>query len=234
MTAVLDKLISGCVSQKNMKLVADLLANEKFHYVELSNPAEIKDKLWDLGNGIQQRYLLEFTYQRQDTSKQAVSRIVEPVSILFSEYYFYLNAYIVESDHSGKFTHKYDYPAIFRIDRIESYRLLETKFQHPYANRFQEGEFRKRVQFMYPGRLQKLCFRYTGTSVEAILDRLPTAVVQSQDEDGAIIEAEVYGKGILMWLLSQGERVEVLAPVRLRDDMRSILLNMLKHYQDEP
>ena len=37
-----------------------------------------------------------------------------------------------------------------------------------------------------------------------------------------------------MWLLSQGERVEVLAPVRLRDDMRSILLNMLKHYQDEP
>ena len=75
MTAVLDKLISGCVSQKNMKLVADLLANEKFHYVELSNPAEIKDKLWDLGNGIQQRYLLEFTYQRQDTSKQAVSRI---------------------------------------------------------------------------------------------------------------------------------------------------------------
>lgn len=68
-----------------MKLVADLLANEKFHYVELSNPAEIKDKLWDLGNGIQQRYLLEFTYQRQDTSKQAVSRIVEPVSILFSE-----------------------------------------------------------------------------------------------------------------------------------------------------
>lgn len=83
MTAVLDKLISGCVPQKNMKLVADLLANEQFHYVELSNPGEIKDKLWNLGNGIQQRYLLEFTYQRQDTSKQAVSRIVEPVSILF-------------------------------------------------------------------------------------------------------------------------------------------------------
>jgi predicted DNA-binding transcriptional regulator YafY len=232
MSTILDKLISGCVPQKNMKLVTDLLANEKYHYVELTNPAGIQEKLWDIGSDIQQRRLLEISYQRQDTPQPPVARIVEPVSILFSEYYFYLNAYIVEPNESGAYTHKYDYPAIFRMDRIADYRLREETFRLPYADRFQEGEFRKRVQFMYPGKLQNIRFRYTGSSVEAILDRLPTAKIQSQAENGIIIEAEVYGNGILMWLLSQGDRVEVLAPQKLRQEMKEILLRMLEQYQN--
>lgn len=232
MSIILDKLISGCVPQKNMKLVSDLLANEKFHYVELTNPVGIQDKLWDIGSDIQQRHLMELTYQRQGEHSAPVLRIVEPISILFSEYYFYLNAYIVEKDSSDRYVHKYDYPAIFRIDRIVSYRLREERFTLPYANRFQEGEFRKRIQFMYPGRLQKIRFRYTGTSVEAVLDRLPTASILSQDDTGSVIEAEIYGNGIVMWLLSQGKYVEVLSPEKLRQDMTQILLDMLDHYQN--
>ena len=95
-----------------------------------------------------------------------------------------------------------------------------------------EGEFRKRVQFMYPGRLQNIRIRYTGASVDAILDRLPTAKVLSQDHGAAIIEAEVYGNGIVMWLLSQGDRVEVLAPESLRLTMKETLLRILENYQD--
>jgi predicted DNA-binding transcriptional regulator YafY len=138
----------------------------------------------------------------------------------------------VEPNESGAYTHKYDYPAIFRMDRIADYHLREETFRLPYADRFQEGEFRKRVQFMYPGKLQQIRFRYTGASVEAILDRLPTAKIQSQAENGIIIEAEVYGNGILMWLLSQGDRVEVLAPQKLRQEMKETLLRMLEQYQN--
>lgn len=233
MSLILDKLISGCVPQKNMKLVSDLLANEKFHYVELTNPAGIQDKLWDIGNDIQQRRLMEIRYQRQGAGQSAVCRVIEPVSILFSEYYFYLNAYIVEPDELGRYLHKYDYPAIFRIDRIDTYRLLEQTFSLPYANRFQEGEFRKRIQFMYAGCLQTIRLRYTGSSVDAILDRLPTAKIISQEKTGCLMEAEVYGNGIVMWLLSQGDKVEVLAPQQLRSEMRQILLKTLKQYQSE-
>lgn len=156
---------------------------------------------------------------------------MEPVSILFSEYYFYLNAYIVVQQTGGRYEHKYDYPAIFRIDRIEDYEHMDERFSLPYASRFQEGEFRKRVQFMYPGRLEKIRFRYTGKSVDAILDRLPTAKILSQGDRIFEIEAEVYGKGIVMWLLSQGERVEVIAPAHLREKMRDTLLNMLELYR---
>ena len=232
MFTILDKLVAGCVPQKNMKLVTELLANEKFHYTELAHPAGIQEKLWDIGSDIQKRNLLALHYQRQDTTQPPVERIVEPVSILFSEYYFYLNAYIVEPNEEGRYLHKYDYPAIFRLDRIEDYRLLGEKFMLPYADRFQEGEFRKRVQFMYPGRLQKVRFRYSGSSVESVLDRLPTASVVSADSGGCIVEAEVYGKGVLMWLLSQGERVEVLGPQELRDEMRDTLERMLAKYQE--
>lgn len=229
-TAILDKMVLGCVPRKNMKLVSDLIANEKYHYVELHHKSCIKDKLWEIGNEIKQYNLLEIVYYRQVDSKTPVKRIVQPVAVLFSEYYFYLNAYITEQNEQGEYVRKYDYPAVFRIDRIKSYRELGEKFEIPYASRFEEGEFRKRIQFMYAGKLVRLQFRYTGENVEAILDRLPTAKIVSEKEEGSIIEAEVYGKGILMWLLSQGKMVEVLKPGSFREEMKETLLEMLKKY----
>lgn len=227
---ILDKLVTGCVPLKNMKLVTDLISNEKYHYVELHNKSCIQDKLWELGEEIKQCNLLEITYQKQVSSKETVKRIVQPAALLFSEYYFYLNAYIVEQDEKGEYKQKYDYPAIFRLDRIKEYREIGEKFRIAYASRFEEGEFRKRVQFMFPGKLMKLQFRYTGSSVEAILDRLPTAKIISQEATGYIIEAEVYGNGILMWLLSQGSRVEVLKPESMREEMKKVLTEMLGKY----
>lgn len=116
------------------------------------------------------------------------------------------------------------------MDRIVDYHLRDEHFNLPYSDRFQEGEFRKRVQFMYPGKLQTIRFRYTGPSVDAILDRLPTAEVVSKDENGSVIRAEVYGKGIIMWLLMQGDQVEVLSPAQLRNNMRDALAKTLALY----
>ena len=45
--SILDKLVEGCVKLKNMKLVSDLLANEKYHYVELKHKSGMKDKVWE-------------------------------------------------------------------------------------------------------------------------------------------------------------------------------------------
>ena len=102
------------------------------------------------------------------------------------------------------------FPTIYRIDRIRSFKILEERFHVPYSGRFEEGEFRKRVQFMYGGKLEHIHFRYTGPSLEAVLDRLPTAKVTSEDDEGWTISAEVFGKGIEMWLRSQGESVSVI------------------------
>lgn len=231
MEDILDKLIMGCVPLNNIKLVTELIANEKHHYVELHHQSHIQDKLWDLGKAIQKCRLLEITYHKQVSSKEIVKRMVEPMAVLFSEYYFYLNAYIVEPDREGNYKEKYNFPTIFRIDRIVEYHETEETFHVTYADRFEEGEFRKRVQFMYAGELQHLRIRYTGRNVEAILDRLPTAEVVKKEECGYIVEAEVYGKGIIMWLLSQGDNVEVLKPASIREELKQLLSRMLEKYE---
>ena len=38
---ILDKMILGCVPQKNMKLVSELIRNETFHYVELKHKSVV-------------------------------------------------------------------------------------------------------------------------------------------------------------------------------------------------
>lgn len=229
---ILDKLIAGCVPYKNMWLVTKLLSNERYHYVELHHKSNIGDKLWQVGEKIQECKLLEISYEKKLPVQETVMRVVRPVAIIFSEYYFYLIAFIVEKNDEQNYELKYDYPAVFRIDRITNLTTLNEKFQSTGANRFEEGEFRKRVQFMFPGKLVKIQFNYTGKSIEAILDRLPTAQIVSRQEGTYRVEAEVYGKGILMWLLSQGDSIEVLRPLSIRNEMKNMLLLMIDKYKE--
>jgi hypothetical protein len=46
--------------------------------------------------------------------------------------------------------------------------------------------------------------------LEAVLDKLPTAVVKSEYPDYVLIEAEVFGNGVDKWILSQGKDIEIL------------------------
>ena len=67
---------------------------------------------------------------------------------------------------------------------------------------------------MLSGKLRTVKFEYAGI-LEVVQDRLPTAeiVEQSTMEDGTkkyVITAEVYGKGIDMWLRSQGDKVRII------------------------
>ena len=208
MTNMLDRLIACCVPQEHRTVVKELIANEAYHYVEPHHKTEFLDTLWNLGVAIRENRWVEMDYLRTK-DKSVVHRKVKPVAILFSEYYFYVTAFIDDADEARKdFDVLNDsFPTIYRIDRIQSLQVLEERFHIPYANRFEEGEFRKRIQFMYGGKIQKVKFRYTGPDIDAILDRLPTATVLDKDETGYTVQAEVFGTGINMWLRSQGDYV---------------------------
>lgn len=208
---ILEKLISCCVPPDNRQQVTDLIANEKYHYVEPRHKKEILEKMWNLSAAIRAHKEIKITYMRQ--SGDDVSRVLKPVGIMFSEFYFYLVGFIDKENQLEKIKFEVEndpFPTIYRIDRIKEYVVTDTHFNVPYQNRFEEGEFRKRVQFMYGGKLQKIKFWYKGPSVEAVLDRLPTAKILQYDGSGYLISAEVFGKGINMWLRSQGDMVEVV------------------------
>lgn len=208
MMPILDKLLALSISPNSKQAVYELVANEKFLYIEPHHAQRILPKLWDLGEAIQKRQILKITYQKLK-HKERVCRIIEPAGLLFSEYYFYLVAFLQDVDRQYCFENPKDlFPTIYRVDRIIDYQATGEKFSPSYAGRFQEGEFRKRVQFMYGGKLQKVKFIYSGPSIEAVLDRLPTAQVLSVGDEGWTVQAEVFGKGIEMWLRSQGEYIK--------------------------
>lgn len=208
---ILEKLISCCVPPDNRRQVTDLIANEKYHYVEPRHKKEILEKMWNLSAAIRAHKEIKITYMRQ--SGDDVSRVLKTVGIMFSEFYFYLVGFIDKENQLEKIKFEVEndpFPTIYRIDRIKEYAVTDRHFNVPYQNRFEEGEFRKRVQFMYGGKLQKIKFWYKGPSVEAVLDRLPTAKILQHDGSVYLISAEVFGKGINMWLRSQGDMVEMV------------------------
>lgn len=207
MVEMLDKLITCCVPKSNQKVVKDLIINEEFHYVEPRHNSKFLEKMWEIGQAVQETRYVEMDYLRTK-DKTVVHRKVQPVAILFSEYYFYLTAFIDDEEVRKGFDVLNDsFPTIYRIDRIKSLKILDERFHIPYSSRFEEGEFRKRIQFMYGGKLQRVTFKYTGTDIDAVLDKLPTAKILDEEDGAYTISAEVFGKGIDMWLRSQGDLV---------------------------
>lgn len=203
MFPIINKLISLGGEESTQRLLKDYVRNEMHHYVELQHHEKLLEKIWTLEDAVKTQKYICIRYKRLK-NQECVVRKVKPVGIMFSEFYFYLTAYIEDIDKKTHFQNPDDeYPTIYRIDRLQSIEVLEDHFSVPYAERFEEGEFRKRVQFMYGGRLQKLKLKCKEQGLEALMDRIPTAKIISKEKENYIISVEVFGEGIDMWLKSQ-------------------------------
>jgi len=241
--AELDQMITGLlhlIKADDRQAVEPIIKNEAFLYVPVHHGQPLRQRLWDFSQAIRRHQTLQLSYTRRD--RQQVTRTVLPEAIIFSEYYFYLASYN-ETYHSTLF---------YRADRIQKYRVAETKITRTRAQRFEDGEFRKRIQFMYPGPATTITFQFWGI-VEAALDRLPTGKVthrwhadgteeplpddekqrnvQPKNGGSVTIEAEVFGeRGVMMWLLSQGALVKVLSPQSLVDHLKTELAQIQARY----
>ena len=213
--------ILGQVDNEQSRHIREIIGNELLTYVQLKHEKPLLKSLWDISGFIRCKKTIEIKYMKADGSK--VTRKVNPLAIIFSEYYFYLIANINDMD--------FDMPAVYRFDRIEDYRGTEKRFRVPEVERFEDGEFRKRVQFMYSGKLMKIKFEFRGTSIEAILDRLPTAKVIDRYDNKYLIEAEIFGKGIIMWILSQGSKLKILEPESIIQDIVKEVIKVEKNYK---
>ncbi len=217
---IINKLINRVPLnlQSNIK---EVIANELYHYSELEHQSKLLDLIWKTSLAVKENKVIKIKYNSL-SKDNLVERKIEPQGLMFSEYYFYLIAHHYEQ--------KDDFKIVYRLDRIEEIQILTEHFKVNYIDRFQEGEFRKRVQFMYPGKLMKLKFKFWGDSIEAVLDRLPTAEIIDKEKGKHIVEAEVFGKGIKMWLLSQGDKLEVLEPEEFREEIKIIINSMDNFY----
>ena len=197
--ALLKKLLRQ-TAPHDREQVGKIIRSEQHYYVPLRHGKKLLSAIWELSQHMTAQHTIRISYCRQDGTER--THEVNPVAIMFSEYYFYLIAYLADG--------RKEFPTIFRIDRIARFAPTGASFRVVHRRKFSDGEFRKRIQFMYAGELRCVTFDYSGASVEAVLDRLPTAKVVSEKNGVHRITAEVYGSGIDMWLRSQGSVVKVV------------------------
>lgn len=205
---LIEKLIAHNPANNDRMFINKVLSNELFHYQELQHKQIYKEYLWQIAEAMQEQRCIRIHYKKENHN-ELIYRKLQPVGLTFSEYYFYLIAFIVidDGDEDCKDVDEM-YPIIYRVDRIRKVDTLDEHFRIQYKDRFQEGEFRKRIQFMQGGKLEKIQFDFNGESLEAVLDRLPTARVINESNGIYTIAAETYGRGIDMWIRSQGERIQ--------------------------
>lgn len=208
-------------STSDKSRLENLINKELNHYSEISFDCKsVIENVWALTSHIQQKRTISIEYFKMNRNYTKYKLM--PVSIMFSEYYFYLIAY--------KYDDESNTPHYFRIDRITGITAHRENFKLNAFQNFDEGLLRKRSQFMWPGPLRKIRFEFSGPSLQAILDRLPTAKVVERKKNCVIIEAEVYGDGIKMFLLSQGAWVKVLAPSEFVEEMKEEIEKMKNMY----
>ena len=215
------KMFTGKPEQE---LINDLISNELYHFNEVKHDCKsVIDNLWSLTSCI--RKYKEITIHYYKMNRDYVERKVRPIAITFSDYYFYLIAY-QENKKEDDWELRY-----YRVDRIV--RMVEHRSTFPVKDKtlFDEGDLMSKIQHMFPGKTRHIRFAFTGPSVQAILDKIPTARVVEKKNGEQIIEAEVFGTGINMFLLSQGFWVKALAPQEFVDEMRGEIEKMRRLYE---
>lgn len=108
----LQIILNLCVSQKEKAEVEWFISNELFNYHDPAHAAIDPDNLWMAAQAIRNQSVLEIEYQKLK-DHQIVKRTVEPVGLMFSEYYFYLMGIITDHSTREAFHKKNDpYPTI--------------------------------------------------------------------------------------------------------------------------
>lgn len=208
-------------SAEDRTLLDALVRNEIRCFSEVKHDCDsVQDNLWQLAHCIREQREISIDYYRMD--RACVTHRLRPASVMFADHYFYLIAFFTQGD--------LEKPIYFRVDRIRSIRVHRRSIDGRNAPVFDEGELRRRSLYMWPGELRVIRFEFSGPSVQAVLDKLPTARILERTGETYIIEAEVYGSGIKMWLLSQGRWVKVLEPAGFAAEMKEELELMLKGY----
>ena len=205
MNQVVEYLLSLCNDESKRKEIKKCLANELINYQGPNHGKNLISMIWKLAQAVEHQNRLEIQYKRLE-GQQDIKRVLEPVGVMFSEYYFYLLAYIkgIREEKSKKLN-----PTIYRIDRIQDVRILEEHFNIPYAEKFEEQKFRSSAPLMFGGDMHRLKFWYSGPSLEAVLDKIPTTRVIKEEDGRWLLGAEVIGDGAEMWLRGQGKYVEL-------------------------
>lgn len=127
MKKLIYQIVGSSVPEPEQKHIYELVNNELFHYIEPRHKTDCSEMLWQIGEAVRTNHYIEIEYQRTK-DKSIVTRRLRPAAIMFSEYYFYLTAFIDDEVLCQYFDVSNDtFPTIYRIDRIKKLIVLDEQ-----------------------------------------------------------------------------------------------------------
>lgn len=121
MNQVVEYMLSFCSDESKRKEIKKYLANEVINYQGPNHGKDLLNMLWKIAQAAEYERKVKVLYQRLEEHKK-VERILKPLGVLFSEYYFYMLAIIdgVPSEYSKTSTPNTTKSTITLTDKIEA------------------------------------------------------------------------------------------------------------------
>lgn len=135
--------IKSMLNPMEKKELLFALYNEMGNYISPIHNKALLENIGYINNLIYQRYKIQIEYVK--VNGKVIQRDIIPVAYVFSDFYFYLIAFIDNT--------KYDYPAFFRIDRTRKIKSMNEKYDEKLYQQYNTGSMRNCLQFMYAGKL---------------------------------------------------------------------------------
>ncbi len=226
---IAKEIIKKC---KNMQTVYENKKLKDYQIYSVNSKtenAEVIKNIEDISNSIYNKHKIKFEYWKYEIKnkleKQIVSiPIVSPFAIVYNKQEFYL---IGIKDGQDKFYH-------YRLDRMKNVQELNEKITIKKTTS-QIKDFAESTVEMFGGKKEEIEAICNNRLLNTIFDTFGKNVTIekiSGNDDFFKLVVDSNTMGFKMWAMRNMDMVEVVRPEKLRDEMKDIIKNALKRYQN--
>lgn len=187
----------------------------------------IKHNIDRIHLSIAQNQVMQFKYGHYTVAKEFLFRkdgdpyVVAPYGLVWQDDFYYVIGYSMEDE---EIRH-------YRVDRMRHIEIMEDRFETDPS--FDLQKHTSKSVNMFAGDEQTVVVRFTNELINVVLDEFGlNANIEPDGDDHFILKRHTkISNGLLTWLLSWGEKAEVLEPSSLVTQIVKEIKSMYAIYE---
>ena len=159
--------------------------------------------------------------KKQEFKRNGESYVQSPVGLSLVDNNYYLIAY----------SEKYDKIIHFRVDKMSGISVTEEKAEKPKKN-FDVAEYTNKTFNMFGGKDERIEILVHNSLIGVIIDRFGKEVstIKADDEHFIAVLSVNASPQFFGWLLSFGNRMKVISPQRVVDEVKNLTKTIYDMY----
>ena len=184
----------------------------------------------EIHKAIQQNKQVRFKYFDYNLDKQIEYRrdgewyYASPYALTWSDDNYYMIAYY----------ERYNDISNFRVDRMAAIQMVkEERIMCEDTENFNVADYSKKFFRMFSGEMETVKLQFDNSLINVVIDRFGRdIVINKQDDDHFTITADVVATNTFLgWLFMFGDKVKILSPKHLINDMKNIAKRVVDLYE---